>query len=646
MDETIIAVLKTINQLLTSGIAITAFSLLLYGLTLNLRDRVARSFAFILGCMTTVFVGDAISSITTAPVLLEIWLRLQWVGIVFLPAVYLYLSDALLATTGLPAGRRRRWIVRLALFISLVFLAMLPSGLLVDSLVRVRAPAPYLERTTLTWIFTGFYVIIMAWSWVNFWRAFQRTTTSTSRRRILYLMAGATAPALGSFPFLIFGYAIAASHPLLFWLAAVTSNLLTGILLVIMAYSVAFFGVDWPDRVVKRRLFKWLMRGPMTASIVLVTTTLIRQIGRQLGFSYAALEIIFMVATILIMQYLISMVGPNFERWLFHRSDYTALRTLQTLEERLLTTNDLRQFLEAVLIAACDRLQSPDGFIATLVPPGLEMTVAVGNPHEDQILSPDLIDTLTRNGEHEGLFSCGGYWILPLYSLSSNGEAAQELVPPLLGLMGLIQSGAKVGEISSNVPATSDEQYNALELLAQRATIALEDLYVQQKLLNEMQDLTPQVDMIQRLRAASRYDGSSVLTMPELPVEQKAFSKWVKEALDHYWGGPKLTQSPLINLQVVQNVIQVGDSPPNALRNVLRNAIEQIRPEGERHFTAEWILYNILEMKFLEGQKVRDIAMRLAVSEADFYRKQRTGIKAIAKIISEMEEKAIGCAER
>jgi hypothetical protein len=646
MDETIIAVLKTINQLLTSGIAITAFSLLLYGLTLNLRDRVARSFAFILGCMTTVFVGDAISSITTAPVLLEIWLRLQWVGIVFLPAVYLYLSDALLATTGLPAGRRRRWIVRLALFISLVFLAMLPSGLLVDSLVRVRAPAPYLERTTLTWIFTGFYVIIMAWSWVNFWRAFQRTTTSTSRRRILYLMAGATAPALGSFPFLIFGYAIAASHPLLFWLTAVTSNLLTGVLLVIMAYSVAFFGVDWPDRVVKRRLFKWLMRGPMTASIVLVTTTLIRQIGRQLGFSYAALEIIFMVATILIMQYLISMVGPNFERWLFHRSDYTALRTLQTLEERLLTTNDLRQFLEAVLIAACDRLQSSDGFIATLVPPGLEMTVTVGNPHEEQIISPDLIDTLTRNGEPEGLFSCGGYWIMPLYSLSNNGEPSQALVPPLLGLMGLIQPEVKVGEISSNVPATSDEQYNALELLAQRATIALEDLYVQQKLLNEMQDLTPQVDMIQRLRAASRYDGSSVLTTPELPTEQKVFSKWVKDALDHYWGGPKLTQSPLLILHVVQDAIQEGDSPPNALRNVLRNAIEQIRPEGERHFTAEWILYNILEMKFLEGHKVRDVAMRLAVSEADFYRKQRTGIKAIAKIISEMEEKAIGEAER
>ncbi len=36
-----------------------------------------------------------------------------------------------------------------------------------------------------------------------------------------------------------------------------------------------------------------------------------------------------------------------------------------------------------------------------------------------------------------------------------------------------------------------------------------------------------------------------------------------------------------------------------------------------------WILYNILEMKFLEGKKVREVAMRLAMSEADLYRKQR-----------------------
>jgi hypothetical protein len=42
-------------------------------------------------------------------------------------------------------------------------------------------------------------------------------------------------------------------------------------------------------------------------------------------------------------------------------------------------------------------------------------------------------------------------------------------------------------------------------------------------------------------------------------------------------------------------------------------------------------------MKFLEGKKVREIAMRLAVSEADLYRKQRVAIDAIANEIVQME---------
>jgi DNA-directed RNA polymerase specialized sigma subunit len=53
--------------------------------------------------------------------------------------------------------------------------------------------------------------------------------------------------------------------------------------------------------------------------------------------------------------------------------------------------------------------------------------------------------------------------------------------------------------------------------------------------------------------------------------------------------------------------------------------------------TTEWILYNILEMRFIQGRKVRDVAMRLAMSESDLYRKQRVAIEAVASIIAEME---------
>ena len=88
MSVAMISGLKFINQLLTAGIAITAFSLLLYALTFNLRDRVARSFALILICVVIVFVGDAISSVVSSDEQLQLWLQFEWVGITFLPACY------------------------------------------------------------------------------------------------------------------------------------------------------------------------------------------------------------------------------------------------------------------------------------------------------------------------------------------------------------------------------------------------------------------------------------------------------------------------------------------------------------------------------------------------------------------------------
>jgi DNA-directed RNA polymerase specialized sigma subunit len=54
--------------------------------------------------------------------------------------------------------------------------------------------------------------------------------------------------------------------------------------------------------------------------------------------------------------------------------------------------------------------------------------------------------------------------------------------------------------------------------------------------------------------------------------------------------------------------------------------------------TSEWILYNILEMKFIQGRRVRDIAGRLAMSESDLYRKQRVAIEEVAKTLADMEQ--------
>jgi hypothetical protein len=103
-----------------------------------------------------------------------------------------------------------------------------------------------------------------------------------------------------------------------------------------------------------------------------------------------------------------------------------------------------------------------------------------------------------------------------------------------------------------------------------------------------------------------------------------------------------LTESPLLELQIVQRAMEEhGGSPTKALRDILARAIEQQKPEGLRSLTTtEWLLYNILELKFVQGRKVRDVARRLAMSESDLYRKQRIAIENVASAISNMEKAA------
>lgn len=632
MYTVVIDSLQFLNQLLTAGIAITAFSLLLYALTFNLRDRVARLFALIMVCVVIVFVGDAISSIVNLPAMLEFWLRLEWVGIVYLPAVYLNFSDAILATTGRPSRGRRRVAVRIAYLLSTLFLLTLPFPWLVGNLVSQASPAPHLQRTWLTWVFAIYYTALMLLSWINFWRAHQRSVTSTSRRRMQYLLAGAIAPALGSYPFLLFGSVIASNHPLFFWLLAFLTNVLVTLLLVVMAYAVAFFGVSWPDRIVKRRLFKWLMRGPVTASTVLALTTLTRRWGEIFGSHYSAIVPVVMVGAILVMEYAITLAAPVWERWLFHGGDVDNMRLLQALEERQLTYSDLHQFLESILASVCDRLQTTKAFIIALDSDDLDMFVGVGNQEDlTPELSSDLVQIVKQPGDNgrlgKDIFQWRDYLLIPLFSQSDND----------IQMIGLL--GAGIGASSDAMP--DSDQMEALRLLTSRAAQALGDRRSQQQIFSSIQTLNPQIEMIQRLRAAAQYDQSGVLTTPDSPLDFGELSRWVKDALTHYWGGPKLTESPLMRLLVVQQALQEHqDSPANALRAILRQAIDQIRPEGERRFTGEWILYNILDMKFMEGHKVREIAIRLAMSEADLYRKQRVAVEAVAGAIVEMEQQA------
>ncbi len=635
---TAVTVLQTLSQILASGIVITAFSLLLYALTFNLRERVARAFAVLTALVTVVYFCDVlISTLGNAEAVL-LWLRLQWLGIAFVPAAFLHFSDAVLASTGLPSRGRRRFAIRVLYVAAAVFWALVQFT---DAVVggSLDLPVPHLMAEAGFWAFLAQGAFAITWAAWNFWRAYRRTQTATTRRRMQYLIASAAAPLVGTFPFVLIVGQEAAIHALSFWVLVIVSNVIVSALLLAMAYTVAYYGVTLPDRVVKGRFFQWFLRGPVVASSVLAVYVLVSRYGPSVPYYDPRVLPFLLIGSLLLLQFFITLVRLPIERRFFYGTGRDELRRLVTLEDRLLTTQDLRQFFESVLANLSDSLGVPGAFLVAYDEAGhVAYEVVVGAPRPEaalppldqlravRLVTPNAGATVDDAPKAHNVFGWGASWLIPLHGREGGRRP--------LGLVGVSTPQAPGDEIRLTV-----EEGEVLQRLINRAATALEDRRLQLEVFEALDRLLPEMETVQRMRASAYADNRNLETVSldgggELP-------QLVRDALRDYAIGPRLNQSPLVRLRVVEQAMAEHDgNATQALRSVLREAIERIRPEGQRKTTGEWLLYNILEMKFLQGQKVRDVAMRLAVSEADFYRKQRLALEEAAGAIAQMEREA------
>lgn len=627
MNE-IIAVARTISQILTAGIAITAFALLLYSLTFNLKGRVARVFMIIMFCLVVVFSAESFASTSKEPYFMDFWLRVQWIGIILLPASYLNFSDALLATTGLPSRWRRKWAIRLTYAASLVLIVLVFTPWFLGDLVTTNQPAPHHQPTILTYLFTIYYIVIFILAWINFYRSIQRTLTPTSHRRMLYVALSAIGPVVGAFPFLLYSSNFAAQHTLFFWFITSTVTAGLGMCIFLMAYAVSFFGVPWPDRVVKSRLIKWTLRGPVTASLALGLLTLVNRTNQALGTSFQAVALIVMVVTVLISEYAITLFYPYIEKWIVYDQDVNDFQFIRSLEERIITRSDLRQFIEMVLAAITDQTRATGAYLVKNTEDGVEIIEKTPEINIKLDRVDEIEAALQEVNQEEDMLHLGDDVLIQLKNGQHNGAGRT------YGYLGI--SG-----INDHLPLEPEVE-EALGRLKDRAMIALRDREMLEQVFELLERLDPQDQMIQRLRVAGRFDQTALLSDMEW-MKRQEMTTWVKGALTHYWGGPKLTESPLMQMEVVRIALKENEGNEiNALRSVLRKGLEKLKPAGERKFTGEWLLYNILDMKFMEGKKVREIAIKLSVSEADLYRKQKVAIEKIADILVQMEMKTTG----
>lgn len=626
-------VLETLNQILYAAVAITAIALLMYTSGFNLRDRIVQTFALILLCVVMIYTGETVAAVSNKPEYIQLWLQLKWIGLMMLPAVYLHFSDALLTVSGRPSRGRRTTFVWVTYLITGAAAILIFFGVTIGELAPDKTPMFFLERNQITFFFGLFYLIVMAMVSYNLIRAMIRTATKTGLRRMIYLLAGAAAIAFSSIIFLFHGNNWFANHPHWFWFLSILASSVAIFFMVVMTYTVSFFGLLWTDRQIKSRLFRWLLRGPFTAAVVLGLTTVARRYGELQGDSYIYFVPIVMVGGTLLLQYAINIFSPYIEKSFFWGDDRDDLETIQSLQDRMLTNRDLIQFLETTAALISDRLPVSGGFIALLEGEKVTRSVSTGDQKaiENYLVDENFIKEAQENlVDQDGLNEWQGLFLVPLEYHFEDGTSK------LLGLGGFVKN---------NLREIEEDDREAVLQLAERATLAIKDHTIQKQVIESLSALQTEVDYLQNIRATSSFnvDKLTNIEQPELP---EGMSTWVKDALTHYWGGPKLTNNPLMQLKVVEAESENLDgNRTNALRAVLTQAIEMIKPSGERKFTSEWLLYNILELKFLQGKKVREVARKLAVSEADLYRKQKIAIESVAQKIAVLEANANGNGE-
>ncbi len=620
------------NDVLQAVIVIFGSAVVLYHVGRGLRSQITAAFSALVSFVVIVYLTELMVSRAIVSVSAEAWLRLEWLGIAMVPAAQYHLSDALLSTTG-ATPQRRRYVIYASYFISLTFLGLvLWTDLVAADMVHVSQTF-HLVAGPLFPLFALYYWSISLLSIYNVWRARRRTITRTTRKRMTSAMLAFLAAPLGVFPYLIITGNQSQDVPIALWPVLIVGNLVVGLMFATLTSNLIYFDAASPDRVVRVKLYKYMARVPLAGSIVLLVYVLVGRTSRLLGLPTETALGFALVATVMLVEWAVHMFKRPLERF-FQLNDDPDVRRIQELSERVLTTSDLRQFLESILAATCEVLRTPTAFVAAMTADGPQLETVVGPLAEpdtlwDEAIWQDLTQSENGNGavqlqEMGDFIVWQNFWIRPLHNRQGD---------TMLGILGVRARAA-------NPDLTNSEQAT-LEKLVIQAANALEDRILQQEVFRAVEGLLPGITALQERRRAATFGGLPVLTDnfdESRTVEPEEFNSMVRDALSHYWGGPKLTESPLLRLKVVQRALEDHDTPANALRAILQNAIELQKPEGERNMTrAEWLLYNILELKFIQGGKVRDVARRLAMSESDLYRKQRVAIENVARTIAELE---------
>jgi len=615
--------LHQLNRLVSNVTLIVTFSLWAYLTIRSWGGAVARALMIMLFGVFTAVAADVLIQVAHDVTILEILLRWSWLGIMLVPTSMFHMVMAL--AIQLQIIKPRMWIVWMSYAIGAVcVLCVVTTNLVVALPMRMGSVPALTPQPLFGWLAVfSFGVVTMAW--VLLWRVRAQVLTPSLRRRMTYMVASWYGPLMLSFPILSLlpaAYLLPESMSLILGIVAAP---IAAIFMMVTAYSATFVGSPQPDRIVKHDFLRWWLYGPFIGVSIILFLQVVPVFA---GISHIPSEIwaVFgiMMMTV-IMPILVNQIRPYLDN-LIYSNDHEDIDYLRTLPRTTFTQTDLRRLLENSLTVMCGATQSDSAFVAAPDDIGVYAVKMIvgGRRRIRQLFDAVPLDALmVELQQHQSaqplIFNDYGIAVLR----DPDGQ--------IVGILGLYHYER----------ITSPDVQQLVATLTRQVEHALVMVTMQQRLIDTLRTMAPEMNTLQQMSSRIEQATPDALQSLEDDVAMMPeFTQMVRDALNHYWGGPKLSDSPLLGLKSVKRMRDSqGVSSTKALQLVLRQSIDNIRPDSSLAMTAnESILYNILEMRFLQGRKIRDTADRLAMSESDLYRKQRIAVDEVARQIAMMEE--------
>jgi hypothetical protein len=542
-----------------------------------------------------------------------------WSVAIAVPFGY-HLSVSLLPST---VSKKRNWSVFLIYFVSLNIIAMETYTPLIYEKSPIEVPLAYdvFHPGSLFPLFGSFLVIVPALSLYNLWEG-RRFTRTPILRQLFKLLISAMGLAILS--------AIYCAGSI--WLNLRTptwaGDLCLGASVTLLGYGIVRINALIEGRVMGKDFIYSLLGIILVIGLYLVAAFLSNQ-----AFGVPFVAFIFIILLAVISHSLIDWGRGYLEKWVYRSRKHPELRSdLRDFSHTTTPDHDLKERLETLLNTLCQCLGVDRGLIALYEGHGFRLMVGA----KEMFGGCDL-NSASLLGEEVRILSAPP---------ENPAQKESSLLVPLLA--GGEQVGVIVLAIHPSREKFTEEEMILLEDFADTVASVIHSVCLQGGSIEQIRTLMQEVRERER---ELQYRMKGVLTSEDLHPyldlqSEKEATSQVEDALRRLYDYAFLGEHPLSRLAVLASYLEIKNGGlithidrGKALQELFLACIEKLKPAGPMPSPTprEWHPYLILHECYAEGKLNREVMAALYVGEGTFNRTRRRAVRAITRMLAEME---------